>query len=104
MAVEDTLMPERAAVRRAEGAEPGGTGTSAMLARYIRRSEIAMGETIKSEGLLGSGQFEGTVLSATTVGDQQAVVPRIKGTANILGHAKWYIDPDDPVGAGFVIA
>jgi proline racemase len=83
---------------------PGGTGTSAMMAMLEARGQIRIGQPIRSEGLLGSGTFEGELVRETTLGGTRAVVPTIKGTANIVGYAKWLIDPDDPVGAGFVIS
>ena len=43
---------------------PGGTGTSAMLALFERRGRLKIGDTVQSEGLLGSGTFEGTLLRA----------------------------------------
>jgi proline racemase len=33
----------------------------------------------------------------------RAVVPTIQGTANIIGFAKWLIDPADPLNEGFVV-
>ncbi len=82
---------------------PGGTGTSAMMGMFEARGQIKMGQTIKSEGLLGSGQFEGCLVRETTVGNRRAVVPTVKGTAHVIGYAKWLLDPDDPVGRGFVV-
>lgn len=82
---------------------PGGTGTTAMVAMYEDKGVVEMGETIRSEGLLGSGQFEGCAVRETTVGNQRALCITIKGTASITGFAKWVVDRDDPVGAGFVI-
>lgn len=82
---------------------PGGTGTSMMMATFEARGKINIGETIKSEGLLGSGQFEGCLIGETTIGDHRAVIPTVKGTAKVTGYAKWLLDPDDPVGQGFVI-
>lgn len=83
---------------------PGGTGTTAMVALLEHKGMIKLGQTIRSEGLLGSGQFEGCALRETTIGNQRAVAATIKGTAKIVGFAKWLIDRNDPVGAGFVIA
>ncbi len=83
---------------------PGGTGTCAMMALLEARGAIGLNQTIKAEGLLGSGTFEGRLIGETRVGDRRAVVPTIKGKANIVGYAKWVFDPDDPVSAGFVIA
>ena len=82
---------------------PGGTGTTAMVAMFESRGRIRIGQPILSEGLLGSGQFEGCALRETSIGNQRAVVVTIKGTARIIGYAKWLIDRNDPVGAGFVI-
>lgn len=82
---------------------PGGTGTSAMMAILEARGRIKLGQTIKSEGLLGSGQFEGCLVRETTLGNQRAVVPTIKGRANIIGYAKWLMDPEDLLSEGFVI-
>mgnify|MGYP001281826558 FL=1 len=82
---------------------PGGTGTSMMMATFEARGKIKMNETIKSEGLLGSGQFEGKLIGETTLGNFRAVIPTVKGTAKVTGYAKWLLDPDDPVGQGFVI-
>jgi proline racemase len=82
---------------------PGGTGTSAMMAMLEARGRIKIGQTIQSEGLLGSGTFEGRLVRETRLGSHRAVVPTVKGTANIIGYAKWLLDPDDPVGRGFVV-
>ncbi len=82
---------------------PGGTGTSMMMATFEARGKMKIGDTIKSEGLLGSGQFEGCLIGETTVGNHRAVVPTVKGTAKVTGYAKWLLDPDDPVGQGFVV-
>ena len=82
---------------------PGGTGTSAMMAMLEARGELVIGQTIQSEGLLGSGTFEGCLVRETKLGSQPAVVPTVKGTANIIGYAKWLMDPDDAVGRGFVV-
>lgn len=82
---------------------PGGTGTSAMMAMLEARGRLKIGQTIQAEGLLGSGTFEGCLVRETEVGGKRAVVPSVKGKANIYGYAKWLLDPDDPVGKGFVI-
>jgi proline racemase len=33
----------------------------------------------------------------------RAVRPTVKGTAGFLGTARWVIDRDDPVAAGFLV-
>ena len=74
-----------------------------MMATFEARGKIKIDEPIKSEGLLGSGQFEGKLIGETTIGKYRAVIPTVKGTAKVTGYAKWLLDPSDPVGQGFVI-
>ncbi len=73
---------------------PGGTGTSAMMAMLEARGKL---------GLLGSGTFEGCLLGEVSLNGTRAVRPTVKGTASILGTARWLIDRSDPVGAGFMV-
>jgi proline racemase len=82
---------------------PGGTGTSAMMAMFNARGKLGLNQPIQSEGLVGTGTFEGCLIGETMLGQQKAVRPTVKGTANILGTARWIIDRDDPVGAGFLV-
>ncbi len=82
---------------------PGGTGTSAMMAMFHARGELGFNQPIRSEGLLGTGTFEGCLLGQTKLGAIQAVRPSVKGTASIIGTAQWVIDRNDPVGAGFIV-
>jgi proline racemase len=82
---------------------PGGTGTSAMMAMLEARGVIRLHQPIRSEGLLGSGTFEGCLIGETEINGVRAVRPTVKGTASILGTARWTIDRADPVGAGFLI-
>lgn len=82
---------------------PGGTGTSAMMAYFEKRGGMGLNQTIKSEGLLGSGVFEGCLLGEVQLGAFRGVRPTVKGTARILGTATWTIDRNDPVGAGFMV-
>ena len=74
-----------------------------LAAAFEARGKMKIGEPIKSEGLLGSGQFEGELIGETTIGNYRAVIPTVKGTAKVTGYAKWLLDPDDPVSQGFVI-
>jgi proline racemase len=82
---------------------PGGTGTSAMMAMFHARGKLGLNQPIQSEGLLGTGVFEGCLIGQTMLGKAPAVRPTVKGRANLIGTARWLIDPDDPVGAGFIV-
>ena len=74
-----------------------------MMAMLHARGKLKINQPIQSEGLLGTGTFEGCLIGETRLGDWVAVRPTVKGTANILGTARWTIDREDPVGAGFLI-
>jgi proline racemase len=82
---------------------PGGTGTSAMMAMFEARGMMKMNTPIRSEGLLGSGTFEGNLVGEVSLNGTRAVRPTVKGTAGLLGTARWTINRDDPVDAGFLI-
>ena len=82
----------------------GGTGTSAMMAMYEARGEMKVGETLLSEGLLGIGTFEGQLIGETKLNGVRAVRPTVKGTASLVGTARWVIDRHDPIGAGFLVS
>lgn len=82
---------------------PGGTGTSAMMAMLEARGKIALNQPIRSEGLLGSGTFEGRLIGEVDLNGKRGVRPVVKGTASMLGTARWVIDRNDPVGAGFIV-
>jgi proline racemase len=82
---------------------PGGTGTSAMMAMFEARGALKIDEAIRSEGLLGTGTFEGRLIGEVSLDGTRAVRPTVKGTASILGSARWEIDRNDPVQAGFLV-
>ena len=83
---------------------PGGTGTSAMMAMFEARGQLKIEQPIRSEGLLGTGTFEGCLIGETELNGVRAVRPTVKGTAGVLGTARWVIDREDPVAAGFLVS
>jgi len=52
------------------------------------------------ESLIGT-RFAGRVRSRTVVGEHQAVVPEIEGSAWITGEHTFLVDDDDPLKEGF---
>jgi proline racemase len=82
---------------------PNGTATCAMMAAEEARGNIQIGQTIYSEGLLGSGMFEGCLVRETNVENNRALIGTVKGKSKITGYAKWAIDREDPVGSGFIV-
>lgn len=81
---------------------PCGTGTSAKLATLHARNEIAVGEPFIYESFIGS-KFKGVILEETKVGEFDAVIPQITGSAYVTGDATYIIDGDDPLKYGFQV-
>ena len=81
---------------------PGGTGTSHMMAVLIGRGVMDPEETIISEGITGS-LFQGRMIGRSKVGEFDAFIPEIKGTAHFTGFHQFVIDPEDPQKQGFQI-
>ena len=54
------------------------------------------------ESIIGS-RFTGRVLGETTIGDRPAIIPEIAGSAHITGYHTFIVDPDDPIGRGFLV-
>jgi len=80
---------------------PCGTGTSAKMALLYSRGQMAVGDVLINEGLLGS-TFEGRIVEATTAGDLTAIVPEIRAAAHITGLHHFIVRPDDPFPDGFL--
>ena len=81
---------------------PTGTGVSGRLAIHHARGEVAQGETIEIESILGT-TFTGCVTAATRVGPHDAVVPEVGGRAHITGRSEMWLDPEDPLREGFFL-
>lgn len=83
---------------------PTGTGVSARLALHDAKGELAAGETIVVESILGRhSTFSGRVVETAHVGPYAAVVPEVGGAAFLTGRHEFIIDPRDSVGPGFLL-
>jgi len=81
---------------------PTGTGVSGRLAIHHARGEVALGETITIESIVGS-TFSGRVGGTTVFGGVPAVIPEVTGTAHITGRSEFWVDPEDSLGEGFLL-
>lgn len=82
---------------------PTGTGVAARVAVHHAKGELAPGETIAVESILGRDSFfTGRVAETTRFGEFDAVVPEISGSAHITGRHEFIIDPADPCANGFL--
>lgn len=79
---------------------PTGTGVSARAALHYARGELGIGEPFTVESLIGTC-FTGRIVEVVPYGPYEAVIPEITGSAHICGRSEWFIDPMDPLGAGF---
>lgn len=79
---------------------PCGTGTSAKLATLHAKGKLKQGEKFVYESI-ASTLFTGEIVGTTKVGDYDAVIPQITGSAYITGFCQYVIDDDDPVKHGF---
>ena len=67
------------------------------------RKLMQVGDAMTHASAIGS-TFEGRIVSTTTVGDFDAIVPAIRGSAFITGIAELYVDPDDPFPEGYLLS
>ncbi len=79
---------------------PCGTGTAAVMAVIDAMGLLAGGKPFVHESLIGT-RFTGRVASRTLVGDLQAIVPEIEGSAWITGEHTFIVDDGDPLKEGF---
>jgi proline racemase len=81
---------------------PCGTGTAAVMAVIDAMGLLTGDEPFVHESILGT-RFSGRVVGRTEVGEYQAIVPEIEGSAWITGEHTFLIDEDDPLKYGFLI-
>jgi trans-L-3-hydroxyproline dehydratase len=81
---------------------PTGTGTCARMAVLHARGQMAVGDSMIHESLIGT-QFRGRIVSTAKAGGLPAIVPAIKGRAWITGFSTYLLDPDDPFPEGYLL-
>lgn len=81
---------------------PTGTGVSGRMAIHFARQQVGLGQPYRVESIVGS-RFTGRVVRTTTCGPYSAVIPEVEGRAYITGRQEFYLDPDDPFKAGFLL-
>ena len=81
---------------------PCGTGTSARMAQWYAKGKLRKGDEFIHESIIGS-TFIGTIEELTKVGQQDAIIPGIKGWARSTGYNRITIDEADPFASGFQV-
>jgi proline racemase len=81
---------------------PCGSGTSARLALLDAEGLLPRGAPLRHLGIVGT-EFSGRVVGETEVAGRPAVVTEIEGSAYRTGRSTFELDPDDPLGEGFLL-
>ena len=80
---------------------PCGSGTSARLA-LLHADGLLAGRTLRHESIVGT-EFRARVVEELRAEDRDAVVTEVDGMAFRTGEHRFLLDPDDPLGTGFVL-
>jgi proline racemase len=81
---------------------PCGSGTSARLALLDRSRRLPRGEELRHLSIVGS-EFRARVVDESVVGGIPAVITEVEGSAHRSGEHVFTLDPDDPLGEGFLL-
>ena len=81
---------------------PCGSGTSARLALLDAAGALPRGEPLRHLSVIGS-EFTGRVVGEAEVAGRPAVVTEVEGSAYRTGRSEFVLDPDDPLGEGFLL-
>jgi proline racemase len=81
---------------------PCGSGTSARLALLDEDGALRRGDVLRHLSIVGS-EFRGHVVGFTHVAGRPAVITEVAGSAFRTGSAAFTLDPDDPLGEGFLL-
>jgi proline racemase len=81
---------------------PCGSGTSARLALLDEAGELPRGAELRHLSIVGS-QFTGRVVGDARVAGRAAVITEVEGAAYRTGASAFTLDPDDPLGDGFLL-
>ncbi|MBK8457953.1 MAG: proline racemase family protein [Phyllobacteriaceae bacterium] len=81
---------------------PTGSGVTARLAAMHAKGQTAVSEIRVFESITGA-RFDGRVMSVFDCGDRQAVTVGVSGRSHWCGRAEFIVEPDDPLGGGFLL-
>ncbi|NQZ12635.1 MAG: proline racemase family protein, partial [Algicola sp.] len=81
---------------------PTGSGVSGRMALHYAKGELAVGQSMTIESILGS-RFTGEVARTQTYGPYEAVIPKVSGDAYVCGVNRFFIQGDDALRHGFLL-
>jgi proline racemase len=79
---------------------PCGTGTAAVMAVVDAMGLLGSDRPFVHESLIGT-RFSGRIAARAQVGEHDAIVPEIEGSAWITGEHTFLVDENDPLREGF---
>jgi proline racemase len=81
---------------------PCGSGTASRMAVLHARGQLAVGETLVNDSIVGS-RFAATIIECVRTDGFDAVIPQITGTAYKTGEHVFQVAARDPLFPGFVL-
>ena len=81
---------------------PTGSGVTARIAVQHRRGQVALGETRAFESVTGA-VFTGRAVAESKVGEHPAVTVEVGGEAHYTGESRFFLEPGDTIGQGFLL-
>lgn len=82
---------------------PTGTGTGGRVAIHYSKGEMNKKDILINDSVIDT-TMEGKFVEDTKVGEYDAVVTEVSGTAHISGFNQLVLDPNDPLPEGFRIS
>jgi proline racemase len=81
---------------------PCGSGTSARLALLDASGQLPRGDELRHRSVVGS-EFRARVVAGADVAGRPAVITEVEGSAFRTGRHVFELDPEDPLGTGFLL-
>jgi trans-L-3-hydroxyproline dehydratase len=81
---------------------PTGSGVTARMAARFQRGLVQAGQVCQFESVVHS-RFTGEVVETGTCGDRPAVTVKVGGQAHYTGEARYWLEPEDEIGRGFLL-
>jgi proline racemase len=81
---------------------PCGSGTSARLALLAADGELALGEELVHESIVGT-EFVARIVGEAETAGRPAVVTEVEGSAHRTGEHEFVLDERDELGTGFLL-
>ncbi|MDQ1721300.1 MAG: proline racemase [Pseudonocardiales bacterium] len=81
---------------------PCGSGTSARIAVLAADGRLRIGQTLRHESIIDT-TFLGRAVAEVDAEGRAGLITEIEGVAYQTGAATFSLDPDDPLGTGFLL-